>query len=159
MTLNPHPRKPAKSAFIRVLFQACTLGFFFPTLVGCYNAEALRKERQVAATNVRLEEIDLGAFRVALPHILGEANDSVVDFHAFGHVSEQDVAAVKRILETRMPELRAQMLVSIRGMQDSTFKEPKLDALRQNIAQVVNGQLETPAVKSVGFYNFTFSTM
>jgi hypothetical protein len=129
-------------------------------IAGCYNADALRKERQAAgATNLRLEEIDLGAFRVALPHILGDADDSIVDFHAFGHVSQQDVETVKHILETRMPELRSHMLITIRSMQETTFQEPKLDALRKSIAQVVNGELETPAVKSVGFYSFTYTTM
>jgi flagellar basal body-associated protein FliL len=142
-----------------VPFRLLALAASIPLLLGCYDAEALRKERQAVATNLRLEEIDLGAFRVALPHTLGDANDNVVDFRAFGQVSDNDLDAVKRMLETRMPQLRAAMLTTIREMKDVAFKEPKLDTLRKSIAQVVNNQLETPAIKSVGFYNFTFRTM
>lgn len=159
MTPHPHPRTSVKSAFVRVLFHLDALAVAAPLLLGCYDAKALRQDRETAVTNLRLEEIDLGAFRVALPHTLGDANDNVVDFHAFGHVSEKELAAVKRMLETRMPQLRATMLTTVRAMQDAAFQEPKLDTLRKNIAQVVNTQLETPAIKSVGFYSFTFTTM
>lgn len=158
MTPRPHPRTSAKSAFIRVL-GISAIAATTPLLVGCYDAEALRKERQAVATNLRLEEIDLGAFRVALPHTLGDANDNIVDFHAFGQVSDNELDAVKRMLETHMPQLRATMLTTVREMKEAAFKEPKLDSLRKNIVQVVNSQLETPAIKAVGFYSFTFTTM
>src|SRR4051794_16104391 len=101
MNVNNHPLKSAEAAFIGVLFLRRSWRpwrFIFvltPALVGCYDASALRKEQAGATTNARLEEIDLGAYRISLPHILGEANDSIVDFHAFGQVPEKDQDAVR----------------------------------------------------------------
>jgi len=122
--------------------------------LGCYDAEALRKQRQEATSVISFEEIDLGAFRVTLPHVLGEATDSVVDFHAFGHVSHRDRDAVTRALETRGPELRSRMLLSIRAMSETDFEEPKLTRLREQIAGVINGAVQQKLVKKVGFYRY-----
>jgi flagellar basal body-associated protein FliL len=130
-----------------------------PALAGCYNAEALHKERQEADTAISLEEVDLGAFRITLPHILGDASDSVVDFHAFGQVALRDKKETEHELESRGPELRSRMLVAIRALNDSHLEEPKLSTLRKNIADVINGALDRKVVKQVGFYRFTFTTM
>ena len=126
------------------------------TAVGCYDAEALRKGREEANALSRLEEIDLGSFRVTLPHVLGDATDSVVDFHAFGQVARRDRGLIDNALETREPELRSQMLLALRGMPETSFEEPKLTALRRQIVEVINGSLDKKAVKQVGFYYFTF---
>jgi flagellar basal body-associated protein FliL len=130
-----------------------------PALAGCYDAKALHKERQEATMAIRLEEVDLGGFCVTLPHVLGDATDSIVDFHAFGQVALRDQKAITRALETRGPELRSRMLLSIRGLNDAHFEEPKLTTLRQNIAEVINGALDQKVVKNVGFYSFSFKTM
>jgi len=130
-----------------------------PAALGCYDAEQLFKDRQEATNVLRLEEVDLGAFRVSLPHVLGSAFDSVVDFHVFGNVSRRDRAAVAQALETRAPELRSRMLLSIRGMSDMDFEDPKLAKLREAIASVVNDALEKQLVKKVGFYHFELRRM
>jgi hypothetical protein len=126
---------------------------------GCYDAEALRTKHQESAQVTHMEEIDLGAFQVTLPHVLGSASDSVVEFHAFGHVESTHRDKVQRVLDTRGAELRARMLVSVRTMNDATFDEPKLSTLRHAIADAVNDALEKKLVKKVGFYHFAFNTM
>jgi hypothetical protein len=126
---------------------------------GCYNADALLKQHSEAVEVSHMEEIDLGAFQVTLPHVLGSASDSIVEFHAFGHVESTDSTKVKRVLETRGPELRSRMLISIRAMDEATFDEPKLTTLRHTIADAINGALEKELVKKVGFYHFAFNTM
>jgi hypothetical protein len=130
-----------------------------PWIAGCYNAEALRKERQEANAVVRLEEIDLGEFRVTLPHVLGNATDSIVDFHAFGHVRRREREEVAQVLQSRGPELRSRMLLSIRGMSESDFEEPKLARLREEIASVMNAALNQKLIKKVGFYSFELTRM
>ncbi len=127
-----------------------------PLVAGCYDAAKLRQQREESHALAKLEEIDLGAFRVTLPHVLGVATDSVVDFHAFGQVARRDRDAVKQALETRGAELRSNMLLALRSLPDATFEEPKLNALRQQITEVINHALDKQAVKHVGFYHFTF---
>ncbi len=126
---------------------------------GCYDAEALRTKHQESVQVTHMEEIDLGAFQVTLPHVLGSATDSVVEFHAFGHVDGADRGKVTRVLETRGAELRSRMLISVRAMNDAAFDEPKLTTLRHAIADTINGALEKKLVKKVGFYHFAFNTM
>lgn len=126
---------------------------------GCYDAEALRTKHQESVQVTHMEEIDLGAFQVTLPHVLGSATDSVVEFHAFGHVDAADRGNVTRVLETRGAELRSRMLLSVRAMHDATFDEPELTTLRHAIADTINGALEKKLVKKVGFYHFAFNTM
>ena len=131
-------------------------------LPGCYDAQALRRdpaethEGHDAAT---WEEVDLGEFQVTLPHVLGAATDSIVEFHVFGHVQPTDLAAIDRALATRGPELRSRMLIAVRELTDAHFDEPKLTALREAIAQVLNAALEKPLVRKVGFYQFAFNTI
>jgi hypothetical protein len=126
---------------------------------GCYNADVLLKKHSKLIEVTHLEEIDLGAFQVTLPHVLGSATDSIVEFHAFGHVDSADRSAVKHVLDTRGPELRSRMLVSVRAMNDAAFDEPKLTTLRHTISDAINGALEEKLVKKVGFYHFAFNTM
>ncbi len=126
---------------------------------GCYDAKALRTKHQESVQITHMEEIDLGAFQVTLPHVLGSATDRVVEFHAFGHVALANRSKVTRALETRCAELRSRMLLSVRAMHDATFDEPELTTLRHAIADTINGALEKKLVKKVGFYHFAFNTM
>ena len=126
---------------------------------GCYNGDALLQAHSESIEVIHMEEIDLGAFQVTLPHILGNAHDSVVEFHAFGRVESTDRSAVQHVLDTRGAELRSRMLLSVRGMHDAAFDEPRLTALRQTIAGAINGALDEKLVKKVGFYHFAFDTM
>lgn len=127
--------------------------------VGCYDAAVLMKSRQESHQLVQLDEVDLGTYRITLPHTLGESIDCVVDFHVFGEVMKGDREALDAVLQMRGAELRSNMLVAIRAMDDRTFEEPKLTALRKSIADVVNGVVGRRVVKSVGFYRFSFFTI
>ena len=127
--------------------------------LGCYDAAVLMKARQESHNLVQLDEVDLGTYRITLPHTLGESIDCVVDFHVFGEVMKGDRAALDAVLQMRVAELRSSMLVAIRAMDDRTFEEPKLTSLRKSIADVVNGVVGRRAVKSVGFYRFSFFTI
>jgi hypothetical protein len=126
-------------------------------LAGCYDGDALRRQHAEAVSRVELEEIDLGAFTIALPHVLGDASDRIVDFHAFGSVATGDRDAIAQALQSRTAELRWRMLVTIRAMGAAKFAEPQLASLRRSIAEVINAAVGKELVKSVGFYSFTFT--
>ncbi|MCC6492980.1 MAG: flagellar basal body-associated FliL family protein [Pirellulales bacterium] len=136
--------------------RAAAFLIFTTTHAGCYNAQELCRQRAEADAGARLEEVDLGSFQVALPHILGVATDHVVDFHAFGQVAGRDRSRVAQALQARGAKLRSDMLLAMRGLPDATFEEPQLSALRQQIIDVINGALDEKLVQQVGFYHFTF---
>jgi hypothetical protein len=126
-------------------------------LTGCVDAEALREARNKERNKSRLVEVDLGAFRVALPHKPGEPPSGLIDFHAFGEVKLADRKALAKALEDHAPELRARMLVAIRSLSDQEIEDPQLSALRTGIAEVVNGGRQTKLVENVGFYRFSYT--
>ena len=129
-----------------------------PTLGGCYDAAAMLQTRRDEVDVLRLEEVDLGKFRITLPHLPGDTDGGVVDFHAFGQVARSHRQEVTDLLESRGPELRYRMLLSVRSMAREKLDEPKLESLRLLIADVINGSLEEKPVKSVGFFHFEFET-
>jgi hypothetical protein len=126
-------------------------------MLGCYNADALRQQRSEAAKVMHMEEIDLGEFSITLPHELGEATDNIVEFHVFGLIQSRDRHKVARALETRGPEFRARMLISVRALTTADFDEPRLTKLRQTVAEVMNGALQEKLIERVGFYDFAIN--
>ena len=83
-------------------FAAILLGVV--SLAGCYDAEALIQQTRVAAIQDRLEEVDLGEYRVTLPPAEGTSTHGVVAFHAFGQVANQHRDEVMASLAARGPE-------------------------------------------------------
>jgi hypothetical protein len=129
------------------------------TLAGCYNSDVLLKQHSEAARHIQMEEVDLGQFSVCLPHTLGNATDHIVEFHVFGQVESQQREKVDAALELRNAELRSRMLIAIRRLERIDFDEPKLSKLRKTVADVLNGALNEPLVKKVGFYHYSFATL
>ena len=128
-------------------------------LAGCYDAAALLKARQDSRDLIQMDEVDLGAYRITLPHTLGEATDNLIDFHVFGQVTRGDRQAIDDALQMRGAELRAKLLVEVRSMDPRTFEEAQLATLRNAIAAVINDTLGRRVVKQVGFYRFAFNTI
>lgn len=141
--------------------QRCSLWAVLLTLplAGCYDTAALIQARQESRDLIQLEEVDLGAYRITLPHTLGEATDNLIDFHVFGQITRGDRQAIDDALRMRGAEMRAKLLVEVRAMDPHTFEEAKLTALRESIANVINETLGRRVVKQVGFYRFSFNAI
>ncbi|MEO2045131.1 MAG: hypothetical protein ABGX16_00980 [Pirellulales bacterium] len=124
-------------------------------LAGCYQADDIISSRKELVGLTRLEEIDLGEFRVTLPYRPRSTSSLVVDFHAFGRVSHGNYKKVSQTIEQNGPKLRHQMLITVRELGAKELQQPKLDTLRAKIEQVVNDLLEDQAMQAVGFYRFS----
>ena len=124
--------------------------------VGCFNADALIEARRMIAMRTRLEEIDLGKFRVTLPHAAERTESAELHFHVFGQVANRDLGKVKAALKKYKPEIRHRMLIAARLMTVEQLEDPQLTALRQSIAEVLNESLEGDLVQSIGFYRFGY---
>lgn len=135
----------------------CLLGLGLSLQLGCFNAEALIESRRLVAIKARLEEIDLGKYRISLPHAEAVTETIEVNFHVFGQVANRDLESVTQILESSRPEIRDQLLVVTRNLSEAELQDPGLTSLREQIAKVVNDTLEGEPVQSVGFYKFRYS--
>ena len=125
--------------------------------LGCFDADALIEARRLEAIRARLEEIDLGTYRISLTSP-ESVNDSVeVNFHVFGLVANRDLETVSEYLDSKKPEIRDKMLIVTRSLSDADLEDPKLSLFRDQIASIVNDTLEDEPVQSIGFYHFRYS--
>lgn len=115
--------------------------------------------RRAIAIRARLEEVDLGEFRISLPRPAETTEGSEIFFHAFGQVANRDMDKVLEALETHGPELRHRLLLAARDMTMEDIQDPPLTELRSHIAEVVNEKLSGELLQSVGFYKFGFSNL
>ena len=124
---------------------------------GCFDANRLIESRRLTAIRAKLQEVDLGEFRVTLPQ--GDTVDHTTElrFRVFGRVATRQAESVREVIDNFEPQIRDQMLVATRELLPTDIEEPKLKALRETIAEVVNSYLEEDPVQSVGFYSFNYA--
>lgn len=126
------------------------------TLAGCFDAEAMLDSRRKVAILARLEEVDLGKYRLTLPSSPQSTEMAEIQFHAFGQVANRDLDEVTEALEVHGPELRHRLLLAARQLDLQDIENPKLELLRSEIATVINETLAGEPLQSVGFYRFSY---
>ena len=157
MSNHPAPATPNHSAW-KAGWRICVLMACLPC-AGCFDAEAMIEARRTVAIRARLEEVDLGEFRISLPQPVETAEVAEIDFHAFGQVTNRDLDKVKESLETLKPQLRHRLLLAARQLTVQEIEDPRLASLRAHIVDVVNETLPGEPLQSVGFYHFRFSNL
>lgn len=139
-------------------FVASLLGSWaLVALAGCFDADRLIESRRLTAIRAKLQEVELGEFHVTLPQGKNYDHTTELHFRVFGRVATRDAEAVAEVVENYQPQIRDQMLVATRELHREDIEEPKLIALRETIAEVVNGFLEEQPVQSIGFYTFRYA--
>ena len=129
------------------------------SLVGCFDAGTMIEKRRAIAILTRLEEIDLGEFRISIPRPSDELAAAELFFHAFGQVENRDFKLVKNSIEKYGPELHHRLLLASRALSVQDLEDPKLTQLRKNIVSAINENLEGEPLQSVGFYKFLYSDL
>ena len=112
--------------------------------------------RRRVAILARLEEVDLGKFRLTLSQPTQTTEMAEIEFHAFGKVANRDLDQVTEALETYGPELRNRLLLAARQLELKDIEEAHLDLLRTQITDVINETLPGKPLQSVGFYRFGY---
>jgi len=125
-------------------------------LSGCFDADAMIESRRKIAILARLEEVDLGKFRLTLPRPVESADMAEIQFHAFGQVANRDLDKVSEALQTHGPELRHRLLIAARQLEFENIEDPQLDLLGSQIATLINETLPGDPLQSVGFYRFAY---
>jgi hypothetical protein len=128
-------------------------------VAGCFDAEGLIESRRQQVMQKQLAEVDLGTFRVVLPRLPGENRGGVISFHAFGKVANADRSTVDHNMEIQGPELKHNMLMTVRETTAEELREPQLEILRQRVASVINNTLHGDLVQAVGFHSFSYSAL
>ena len=123
---------------------------------GCFNSQAMIESRRKVAVLARLEEVDLGMFRLTLPQPFETSEMAEIQFHAFGQVANRDLDTVTEALEMYGPEFRHQLILAARQLDLKDIENPGLEILREQIALVINETLPGEPLQSVGFYKFSY---
>jgi len=134
----------------------CGLPIPFLMFVGCFNSSEMIEARRKVAILARLEEVDLGKYRLTLPQPVQTTEMAEIEFHAFGQVANRDLDQVTEALETYGPELRHRLLLAARQLDLKDIEDAQLDLLRSQIADVINETLPGKPLQSVGFYKFGY---
>ncbi|MEM6799148.1 MAG: hypothetical protein AAF589_06510 [Planctomycetota bacterium] len=123
---------------------------------GCYNGDALVDRVRNDALRYRLEEVDLGEYRVTMPRNLDTGETVEVAMHLFGSLARYKQPEVEQMMEKDESLLRYRTVVAVRESTHDDFTDPDFLALRGRLLEAVNGLLPEPAVQSVGFRNIRF---
>lgn len=129
------------------------------SVTGCFDADAMIAERRKVAILARLEEVDLGEFRLTLPRPVQTNDMAEIQFQVFGQVANRDLEEVTEALEMYGPELRHRILLAARQLQLEDMEDAELALLRSEITTVVNETIPGEPVHSIGvkelsYYNF-----
>jgi hypothetical protein len=129
------------------------------TLPGCFDGSAILEAHKEETNLVRLDEIDIGEYRITLPESPGRPSGGVIEFHVFGQVARRDRDKVASALQFNSAEIRHRVLLLTRALTKEQLDEPKLSTLRNEIAKIANASLESKMVRNVGFHRFAFTAM
>lgn len=127
------------------------------SLAGCYDEQVLIEARKAVAIRSRLEEVDLGRFRVTMPKPYSELERAEISFHAFGRVANKDLDSVSDLIDKNGPELKHRLLLAVRQMHLDEMKDPALKSVRESIKESFNKTIEGEPIQTVGFYEFNYS--
>ena len=123
---------------------------------GCYDSELLLQRARDKAIRERLEEIDLGTFRVTLPRNPITSDMTEIDVHLFGQMPHYKISNAERELEEKAYLLHDRTLAKLREFDQRDLVDPDLKKLRSELLATVNSVLDDPSIKAVGFYNMRF---
>lgn len=141
-----------RMALVAAALAACALA-----ACGCVDGAALAQAQQEEVDVFRMDEIEIGTFRITLPRAEGSRRGGVVEFKAFGQVPARERKEVAKALALNAPELRYRIVLAVRALSHAELEEPNLRTLRASLAKLANAALENKVIRNVGFYQFSFA--
>lgn len=123
---------------------------------GCYSGEEMVENVRDQVLRDRLEEVDLGTYRLTMPKNPKTTEITEVQMHVFGSTARYLRKDVMQQIEQRQFELRHKTLLTVREAKPEDFVDPDLIKLRQRLITVANEVLAESPIKQVGFYEIRF---
>ena len=141
----------------RKFFLGLLLGASMVISSGCYNGEELVERIRSKAIRTRLEEIDLGQYRITLPRD-SKSNEMIeVRIHMFAHAARHRLSSLERELKEKDFLIQDNMLTTFRAFKNEDLEDPELTYLRKTVLETVNSTLHEPLLSSLGMYDFQIS--
>lgn len=147
MTAQPNRRSRRSSCLLAVLVAACA---------GCYSGEGLVARVHSDAIRLRLEEIELGRFRVTLPRDERTSEMTEIVVHLYCEVARYKITSVKEETERLRPQIEDVVIRTLREVSHEELAEPPLNSLRERLMTAINSVLTEAPLQSLGFYEVRF---
>ncbi|MGL4512225.1 MAG: hypothetical protein ACRCT8_03985 [Lacipirellulaceae bacterium] len=130
------------------------LGLALAPLAGCYNGKVLVARARSHATSSRIEEIELGSFRVTLPRDNRTTHTPVVEVRLFGEAPLRTRKEIEKQIKDRAFLVNDRAMTTLRKATLEELHEPSLDRLRARLLEAVNGSLEGAPLLAVGISDY-----
>lgn len=119
--------------------------------LGCYDAAELISRVRNDAIRTRLEEFDLGEYRVTLPVEPGQTETKEVVIHLIGAAARYRIKELEAVCDQQRFQLRHDTLAAIRRVTEAELTEPDFGSLRARLLATVNDVLGDGMVEEVVF--------
>ena len=113
------------------------------------------QEPQPLAADEQTVEVDLKEFGITAYRPLSESTMRI-DFHLYATIRAADQAEFEKLMESHLNRFREQVIVTVRGSDESELTDPSLGLLKRKILEKTNSILGKPMVHSIVFSEFSF---
>lgn len=124
---------------------------------GCYTHNSLIERVRSRAIRLRIEEVEIGEFRVTLPRNDRTSELTEVDLRIFGLSPRYKINEIERELEEREYAIRDNTLKVLRNLTHDDLVDPDLDTIRDQLLVLYNQLLDEEPLEGLGFYNVRFT--
>lgn len=120
---------------------------------GCYNAQSILDRVRNDAIRTRLEELELGEFRVTLPRDPHNNEMTEVVLYPFGTSVRYRIEVIEAKLNEHDHIYRQRVLVEVRKLDDRDLADPDLKKVRTVLLESINSVLGDTPLEEIGFYD------
>lgn len=123
---------------------------------GCYNGEALVERVRNDALRTRMDEVELGRFRVTLPRHIKNGEMTEIDITLFAESERYKINEIESDLENKRALVQDETLRTLRETKRKELIDPKLRELRQRLLAAINPLIENEPLVSIGISDVRF---
>lgn len=123
---------------------------------GCYTEESLVAKTRNKAIRTRIDEVELGSFRVTLPRDLDSGEMTEIQLRLFGESERYKINEIEAELEARGPQIEDTAIRTLRETPKEDLIDPALNGLRKRLVTAINAELTDAPLRAIGFYEVRF---
>jgi hypothetical protein len=119
------------------------------TASGCYDSQQLIERARNNALRTRLEEVDLGSYRITLPFDETTGSRTEIVLRLVGTAKRYRIADIEQRIKHQQYLLRQRTIDAVRRTSPSELADPLVADLRQRLLGVTNEVLEDQSIDAL----------
>jgi len=124
--------------------------------LGCVDGDKLVARVQNNAIRTRIDEVELGSYRVTLPLNFQTGEMTEVDVRLYGETLRYKINEIEDELKQKAPVFEDHTLKVLRETTRQELADPDLVSLRARLLESMNQTLTGAPLTSLGFYQVRF---